>query len=165
MAWAPGHAHLPGPCALPRPDLHVPLGHGLLPHPQGSGPFFLGLLWPSFHMSESYPDTTYSPTPHTPQGLEPPSLGCPQPIHLLHPFCCVPCGLEGCRDLPPPPGCAQAFRSGGLGCPHLYLSVLDQTQLVPESLGFEGEILFQTRDHSGSVYPQVLHSMLFVSWV
>ena len=105
-------------------------------------------------MSESYPDTTYSPTPHTPQGLEPPSLGCPQPIHLLHPFCCVPCGLEGCRDLPPLPGCAQASRSGGLGCPHLYLSVPDQTQLVPESLGFEGEILFQTRDHSGSCIPK-----------
>lgn len=110
---------------------------------------------------------TQMPPTHNPrpQGLKPPSLGCPQPIHLLHPFCCVPCGLGGCRDLPPPLGCAQAFRSGGLGCPHLYLSVLEQTQLVPESLSFEGEILFQTSDHSGSVYPEVLHSMLFVSWV
>ena len=150
MACRP-HAHLPGLVPLPRPHLHVLLGQGLLPRPQGSRPFFLGFLWPNFHMSGSYPDTTYSPTPHTPQGLKPPSLGCPRPIHLLHTFCCV------------------AWRAAGACLPRqavhklldleawdalIFISQFWNKQLVPESWVLRERFYFRPGTIQGPCMPK-----------
>lgn len=147
------HAHLPWPCAPSSPSPTCPAWPGTAPSSPGFWAFLPGFSLAQFPHVRIIPRYHLLPHPtHTP-GIKASLSWVPTAHTSLTPL--LLCGLEGCRGLPPLPGCcAQAFRSGGLGCPHLYLSVLEQRQLVPESWVLRERFYFRPGTIQGLCMPK-----------